>query len=374
MKIAYLLGALRRGGTETLMLDVFRNAQCVDYQFIGIHRKDGEHKAAFYASGQKLYKIAPRFPFDPVYLYRLRKALKIEQIDIVHAQQTLDTLYAWIATAGLKIKIVQTFHGFDCFNKKSKLLSFTAKRTDRNLFVSNYLREYYTKKYRLNPQKQQTVYNGISFEKFDKSYSTPDFLQQAGKDGLRISMIGNFVHVREHASVCRFLKLLKEKKVKGKISLNFNFYFVGLRLANQAYLYDDCVKYCEENDLMDCVHFVGGRDDVPAILQNIDAFIYSTDHDTFGIAVVEAIACKIPTFVNDFEVMKEITENGKCATIYKTKNENDLLEKFLLFLQNQNLYKENAKNAAKIVREKYSIETFMANLAKEYFDLKKKDS
>lgn len=36
MKVAYLLGSLSRGGTETLLLDVFRNADKADFEFIGV--------------------------------------------------------------------------------------------------------------------------------------------------------------------------------------------------------------------------------------------------------------------------------------------------------------------------------------------------
>jgi hypothetical protein len=43
MKIAYLLGSLNRGGMETLMLDVFKNADKADFDFIGkltVHLKN----------------------------------------------------------------------------------------------------------------------------------------------------------------------------------------------------------------------------------------------------------------------------------------------------------------------------------------------
>lgn len=39
MKVAYLLGSLNRGGTETLLLDVFRSADKAPFSFVGIHRK-----------------------------------------------------------------------------------------------------------------------------------------------------------------------------------------------------------------------------------------------------------------------------------------------------------------------------------------------
>jgi len=364
MKIAYLLGSLNRGGTETLLLDVFKNASKADFDFIGIHRKGGVLKNDFYAAGQKFFKVSPKFPVVVFYFFKLRKLLKKENVQIVHAQQCLDALYAWIACLGTNIKVVQTFHGYDNLDlsKKNKLAAFTAKRTDKNFFVSQSTRDFYVKKYGLNPAKQAVVYNGISFEKFDEKFEIPDFLKKINPSAVRLkmAMVGNFVSGRSQNYVCKFLKLLHNENAA------FDFYFVGKKNEAEAWRYDDCVQYCQENGLFDNVHFLGSRSDVPAILNSIDAFVYSTDHDTFGIAVIEAIAVGIPVFVNDWEVMSEITDNGELAVLYKTKDEQDLLEKFMLLLQNRSEYVQKAKANSQIVRDKFSIEKHLQNLKKEY--------
>jgi glycosyltransferase involved in cell wall biosynthesis len=361
MKIAYTLGSLSRGGTETLLLDIFRNSSKANFDFIGIHRKEGALKDDFYATGPKFVQLSPKFPFDFFYLLKLRKLLKTENVRIVHAQQPLDALYAWIATLFLTIKVVLTFHGYDVFDKKNKLIDFIIKRTDKNIYVSNCQREYYTEKYQLKPEKQQTVYNGVSFEKIDQVNVIPDFLKENPfRKKLQMSMVGNFVSVREQITICKFLRLLYNEGIA------FDFYFVGAKNDSEPWLYDNCVQYCNENGLSDCVHFLGTRKDVPAILTQMDAFIYSTEHDTFGIAVVEAIAAGVPVFVNDWKVMAEVTSQGEWATLYKTKSEQDLFNRFLLFLQNRNKYIEKAKKGSQAVRTKFSIEEHLQNLQKEY--------
>ena len=149
-------------------------------------------------------------------------------------------------------------------------------------------------------------------------------------------MVGNFNPGRDQMTVCKFLNKLKETDA------DFHFLFVGKRVESCAERYDDCVRYCKENGLEWNVSFLGVRNDVPQILSQLDAFIYSTEHDTFGIAVVEAIATGIPVFVNDWKVMREITEDGKLAKLYKTKDFNELLEKFNVFLHNKEKYQKQA--------------------------------
>ena len=366
MKVAYLFGSLNRGGTETLMLDVCQNLQISCFDAIGIYRKGGVLEDDFLQSGAPFIKLTPGKNILK-YLWKLRTLISRNQVDVIHAQQPLDALYARIACIGMKVKLVLTFHGFD-FNSSSAFTRYIIRRTDRNIFVSHYQKEYYIRKYRLNPEKQTVVYNGINFSKFENFYNqniNHNLRKELNiKDStLLMGMVGNFNEVRDQLTVCRFLKILKEK------AIDFHFIFVGKRVESTPQRYDDCVSFCQKNNLSQRVTFAGVRNDVPAILSELDAFIYSTEHDTFGIAVVEAIASGTPVFVNDWEVMNEITEGGKLAVIYKTKDENDLLEKFMLFLQKQEEYVSRAKENAEIVRKKYSIEKHIENLKEVYLSL-----
>lgn len=370
MRIAYLLGSLNRGGTETLLLDVFRNALKNKLDAIGIYRKTGVYEKEFHESGVPMYHLpVGRNPIS--YLCRLRKILKTTNVTIVHAQQPIDALYARIACIGMNVKVILTFHGYDYSENRFALLVLKSVigRTDKNIYVSDTQRNYYQEKYRLKPENQSLVYNGISFDKLDitqqmtqsqpMSINLRDELQLI-PDTLLIGSVGNFVPGRDQFTICRFLKLLVDNGVY------FHFVFIGKRSDQMPQLYDTCFDFCEQNGLSDKVSFLGSQDDVPHILYQLDAFVYSTDHDTFGIAVVEAMAMGIPVFVNDWGVMKEITDSGKQATLYKTKEGQDLLREFMLFLQNKELYKTKAKQAAAFVRGKYSIEKHIDNLKEVY--------
>ena len=362
IKIAYLFGSLNRGGAETLFLDTFKNSDFAKFDFIGIHRKGGDLKEDFYQTNKRMYRLSPRGFWDFSYFYKLRTLLRKEKVKIVHAQQYLDAFYAWIACAGTGIKIIQTFHGYDNLSsKKEKLLLFIAKHTDKNIFVSNFQKKYYLGKYKLDEKKQIVVYNGISFKKINATSTVvspviPDIKQEE----LLLGSVGNFVSGRDQLTICKFLNLLNQEGVE------FRFVFVGAKSASKSALYDECVEYCNNLGLKDKVYFLGSRNDVPDILRQLDAFIYSSDHDTFGIAVVEAIASGIPVFVNDWEVMTEITQNGKFAVLYKTKDEYDLLSKFKLYLKNKEQYKEGALIASQSVQDLYSIKNFIDKLNEVY--------
>lgn len=386
MKIAYLLGSLNRGGTETLLLDVFRHAASSQLDAIGVYRKTGVCEQDFREAGIPLFQRQPSNNMI-AYLVSLRRLLKSQQVEVVHAQQAIDALYAYLALMGTGIKIVLSTHGFDYTDSTTgkMILRLILRRTDRNIYVSSFQKAYYTKKYRLRAEKQGVVYNGIAFGKLDNDIThrvtlshpvsseavTQSHPVSADSNSLRkelqlpdttllLGMVGNFNRVRDQHTVCRFLNLLHQSGIA------FHFVFAGKRIDALGERYDACVDYCNRNNLSDKVSFLGVRHDVPQILQGLDAFVYATDHDTFGIAVVEAMAVGLPVFVNDWDVMTEITENGKLATLYKTGDEADLYTQFSLFLQNRALYAEKAVQAAGVVRQKYSIEKHIAGLKEVY--------
>lgn len=344
-KVAYLLGSLNRGGTETLLLDVMQKAQIHPFEAYLFYRKSGVLEQDYLRTSVPALWLTPRFPFDPMYLYRLRKEMLKNGVQIVHAQQYLDAIYAKIALLGTGIKIVQTYHGYDYGQsaKGNAMIRWIAHRIDKNIFVSHTQKGYFQKNLHLPIEKVEVVYNGVNFDKL-KERQTKDNIK------LQIGTVGNFVRVRDQFTLCQFLKRLHDAKV------DFDFYFVGGRNEKEPWRYDNCVQYCKEQDLMDKVHFMGVRNDVPDLLLKWDAFLYGTDHDTFGIAVVEAMAAGLPVFVNDWGVMKEVTRNGEWATLYETRNVDDLYEKFLVFLQQKSTMLQQAEANAPKVRNAYSIE------------------
>ena len=362
IKVAFLLGSLNRGGMETLLLDVFKARNTSPFSYIGIHRKGGSLEKAFRSCGVPLFRLCPRFPFDPFYLLRLRKTVRKEGVAVVHAQQCLDALYAKIALAGTGIKVCQTFHGYDIgYSAWQKwIVKQSMRMSDGNIFVSESQKQYYQNHYRkFAAVPEFVVYNGIDFSKLD-NYSTVKTESEVKSKVFRFGMVGNFVKVRNPLFICKALRQMKES------GCSFEFYFVGRRDTSEPWRYDECVAFCEKNDLNDRVHFLGPRDDVPSLLRSWDAFVYASDHDTFGIAVLEAIASGSPVIVNDWEVMKEVTKNGTFAILYETGNEADLLKKVKFFMENERMYKQEAKKKAIEVRTLYSIEKHLQNLKTVY--------
>jgi len=357
------MGALNRGGTEILLLHCFKQQQSANIKMSLIHRKEGSLLESFYEHAENATQLQPRFPFDPFYLYKLRKQIKLLKPDIIHAMQPLDLVYAALSSFKLKIPLVLTFHGFPDAQKslyEQLLLKLSVVFSSQLVFVSNFQQSWYQQAYNLPVSKLTSLYNGVDFSVFGKKKLKE--IQKPNKKW-KFGSVGNFTPVRNPIVLCKLALLMYHE------GIDFTLELVGILDPKHPELYSNCVDFVSANKLTDKVFFLGSRTDVPDLLLSWDAFLYATNHDTFGLALVEAMGVGLPVFVNDWPVMQEITENGNLGHLYETGNVNSLFGKLKDFFNNHQLYNQNSIYNIDRVHNLYGIEKHLSGLHDVYEQL-----
>lgn len=355
MRVAFFFGALNRGGAETLVSDVLAQQKNLPFDAVCIYRNEGTLSSVFHDSGAPMLQLSHKRSWI-LYVLRLRHLLKQQHVDIIHAQTSLNAIIAVFCTLFTPIQVVTTFHGFGFVNSPQVLRWLVFRGSRRIIFVSDYLRKGYLEKGSFGcEQKCVVVHNGIDFCKFNIP-----FQKKESNGRVNMCMVGSFGEGRNHMFVCKFLNALKERNA------DFHFTFIGAARESERDIYNNCVDYCRKNGLTEFVTFAGLRNDVPALLNTMDAFVYATRHDSFGIAVIEAIAAGLPTFINDWCVMQEISHNGQYAILYKTDDIESLCSKYSDFFSHRQEYAQRAQNNATTIRRIYSIEEHIASLHRVY--------
>ena len=177
-------------------------------------------------------------------------------------------------------------------------------------------------------------------------------------------MIGNFYNNgRDQLTICKALPDIFKKYP------NIHFAFIGGHSDKEPYFFNECFNLCKSNNILDRTHFVGLRSDVNDILNSLDIFVFSSNHDTFGIAVVEAMLSNLPVIVNDIAPLIEVTGNGKYAKVFRSKNIEDLKIKIIEIIENPT-YRTKLSEKGKIwARNKFSIENYISDLKNLYSNI-----
>ena len=361
IKVAFALGALNRGGAESLILDICRMSEYTPFEVICLYRKEGNLSDEFHKTNARLIHITKSGSVIE-YMWRLRKVIQEEQISIVHSQTPSNTAILGLSLLGCKTKLITTIHGFSFLNSNKLYQHFVFGISKAIIFVSNYQQKLYSHICTNILKKCHVVYNGIDTTKYEQEYEIPDFYKNSDTV-IKLCVVGNIRRARTYDVIFNAIPHLREDRMN-----NIGLYIVGNTPQEEQGVLDRYMILCKENGIDDIVHFVGSRNDVPAILRYSDIYIMSSI-ETFGIAVVEAMMSGIPVIVNDFNVMKEVTEEGKLACLYETGNSYDLEEKIRYVMDNLEKYRNKAIDNSEYVKTKYSIENCINELNQIYMKI-----
>tara|TARA_B110000037_G_C17121140_1_gene505874 strand:+ start:17 stop:1204 length:1188 start_codon:yes stop_codon:yes gene_type:complete len=91
-----------------------------------------------------------------------------------------------------------------------------------------------------------------------------------------------------------------------------------------------------------------------------DAFVFPSNLETFGIVLIEAMACNLPIITSDAEGCVDVIENGKFGLIFKRNNIKELVSKMIKI-------RNNNTKLRYITKSKERIKDFaLTNIIQEY--------
>lgn len=138
-------------------------------------------------------------------------------------------------------------------------------------------------------------------------------------------------------------------------------------------------KMVAQKKLQDKVKFVGfiNNNEVPQYLNRFDVYVALSrlDSESFGVAVVEAMACETPVVVSNVDGFSEVVINHECGFIVPKENPEAAAEKIAELLNNKTLAATLSQNALQRVKELYNWEDNLTLMQELYSDaLKQKNN
>jgi len=357
LRVLHVLDECDRGGAETLVRNICAESLRLGLRYGLCTFRGGTIAEEIRATGVEFHRIGRRLPIDPLTILRLRRLVVGGGFDVVHCHQQVTLLHARVALAGLPVVLCCTHHGLHHTDNRKDLLTRKAliNRVDANIFVSNDQLEYYKARYDIEAPAR-VVYNAIdNIRPVLPTGAAP----RSGTPTLL--MVGHFNGVRDQMLVCRSMAVLASRGVP------FRMRFAGL--GNRPELHEACVEFCRTRGILDRVEFLGPRSDVPGLMMESDAFVYASFHDTFGIALAEAMACGLPVVVNDLPVFQEIFGVYDSVSLFESGSPESMAGSIETLLADLPAMKGRARVHAEAVRRNFSLERLIAELEGLYLSV-----
>ncbi len=207
------------------------------------------------------------------------------------------------------------------------------RKAAKILTVSNYEQARIVQHFNLQSNQVTTVYNGVS-DTFSRVKS-PDVLKaiklKYNLPDEYVFFLGNTDPKKNVEGVMNALSILRKKN-----SLNFRLLMLDI---DKTYLQSIAIKI-GDLQILDYITFCGyiPNHELPAIYSMAKAFLYPSLRESFGIPMVEAMACGVPVITSNTSSMPEVS--GDAAVLVDPFNPEDIANALINLLGNETLKKE----------------------------------
>lgn len=294
------------------------------------------------------YPLFDYAPYESALASKLVDVVRFEQLDILHVHYAIPHASAAfmakqiLATYGINIPFVTTLHGTDItlVGKDATykpVVTFSINQSDGITTVSEDLKEDTYGHFEIT-KEINVIPNFIDFNRF--SLQPKDHFKKAiAPNNERILIhTSNFRKVKRTEDVIRMFEKV-QRRIPSKLLM------VGdgpERSANEA--------LCRELGICDSVRFLGKQDAVEEILSVSDLFIIPSENESFGLAALEAMACKVPVISSNAGGLPELNVDDFCGYMCNVGDIDDMANKAITILSDQktlDYFKENALTRAK---------------------------
>jgi N-acetyl-alpha-D-glucosaminyl L-malate synthase BshA len=300
------------------------------------------------------YPLFDYAPYESALASKLVDVVRFEKLDVLHVHYAIPHASAAfmakqiLATYGINIPVVTTLHGTDITlvgkdPTYKPVVTFSINQSDGVTTVSQDLKDDTFKHFEIT-RDIQVIPNFIDFNRF--SLQAKDHFKKAiAPNNERILIhTSNFRKVKRTADVIRVFQKVQEV-IPSKLLM------VG---DGPERSYDE--QLCRTLNICDNVRFLGKQDAVEEILSVSDLFLIPSESESFGLAALEAMACKVPVISSNAGGLPELNVNGYCG-----------------FLDDVGDVDGMANHAIEILKEDETLKQFKENAFKraQDFDLKK---
>ena len=287
-------------------------------------------------------------PYELALASRLVDVVRFEKLDVLHVHYAIPHASAAfmakqiLMTYGIYIPVVTTLHGTDITlvgkdRTYKPVVTFSINKSDGVTAVSEHLRKDTFEFFEIE-NEIRVIPNFIDLTRF--SLKAKDHFKKAiAPSGEKILIhTSNFRKVKRTQDVIRIFAQVIQK-IPSK-----------LLMVGDGEERADCEQLCRDLGVGDSVRFLGKQDAIEEILSVSDLFLMPSQSESFGLAALEAMACKVPVISTNAGGLPELNVDGVTGYLKDIGDVDGMAERAIYILEDEGrlkTFKENALARAK---------------------------
>jgi L-malate glycosyltransferase len=307
-------------------------------------------------------------PYELALASKLVDVVRFEKLDLLHVHYAIPHASAAfmakqiLLTYGIHIPVVTTLHGTDITlvgkdPTYKPVVTFSINQSDGVTAVSENLKEDTYKHFDV-VKEIKVIPNFIDLQRFSLK----------AKDHFKLAIAPNNERIVVHTSNFR--------KVKRTQDVVHIFEKIQKEIPSKLLMVGDgpervyCEQLCRDLEICDNVRFLGKQDAVEEILSVSDLFIMPSESESFGLAALEAMACKVPVITSNAGGLPELNIDG-ITGFMDNVGDIDAMAKHSIFILKNDKQLEAFKEGALKRAQQFDLSLILPIYEQYYMDVLK---
>lgn len=271
--------------------------------------------------------------------------IKSYKPDVVHAHDPTPIVYL-SKLFYPRGKYIRHFHGTSIGNKRwerKRALLFNNITTSLvDFFVTNSMstKQIVLNKYKLIDNRIAVLYNGLDLDDF---YPTKSRDEIKGEFNIRKDdkIIGTICRLEHNKGLDKFIEIARQI-----IPQNPNVKFI---IVGEGSLYSSLKAQVDSLLLSNKIMFTGFRLDIPNLLSIFDIFLFTSECESFGLVLLEAMRIGVPIIAFNIDGIREVV-NDNCAILVPRGAISEMTRSVVDILTNRDIREKLINNGFMKVR------------------------
>lgn len=354
------------GGGESHLLSLVENLDRSRFEPVVLSFTDGPMIGRLKEMGVETKVIHTERPFDIFKWNEVKRFIRSQQVDLVHAHGTRANSNVLWASRSLGLPVIYTVHGWSFHQDQPGLVhrirvmgeQYLTRRSDRNISVSDSNR--LSGVQQLGRFDSVVVNNGIDQVKFDPSRKFADVRSELGigKDELLLLFIARFTSHKQPMVLLRsFARLAAEKPE------------LRLLMVGDGDQKEEALRFAAQSGLENRIIFLPFRSDVPDVLAAADIFVLPSLWEGLPIGLLEAMAMGKAVIASNVDGSKEVVKHELNGLLIETDRlEDHLTDALLRLAADAGLRKELGGHAVQTVNERFNAAVMTRSIEEIYIE------
>ncbi len=349
------------GGSEVAAYNIARTLAKRGHEVHVIARHGKSLTNYELVEGFYLHRVKlPRIRFLETILFCLRALLIVKKLnpDIVHAQAIGAGITGLLAKRLWKKAYVVYCQGSEVYLWwlfKRPIARSVLKNADEVITLTEDMKR---QAQQLCDREMLVIPNGVDLERFEDLPAREMLRIELGfdQDEKVILFVGNLRSVKGARYLIEAMRLIKDKNASARLTL------IGDGEERGA-----LQNHVKELELERYVTFVGrvSSEKVPGYMAASDTFVLPSLSEGFPVVIAEAMAAGLPIITTRIGGLPEIIQDGENGFLVEPMSPEQIAEKVLLLLEDDELRQRISSNNRARVKE-YSWESIVQKLEKVY--------